>query len=122
MSANESTSLRKRILVMRAELERLELADQVEALRTSSSPSALFRAALPSLAASKTVPMLLNVFKRYPFLSSSGSVIFSRLATRFRKPLIRRTLAFGGLGIVIWQAWQLLQKIKSDKAAAPPSS
>ncbi len=122
MSANESTSLRKRLLVMRAELERLELADQVEALRNSSSPSALFRAALPRFAASKAIPMLLNLFKRYPFISSGGSLIFSRLATRFSKPLIRRTLAFSGLGLVVWQGWQLLKKIKSDKNPSPPSA
>lgn len=116
-SRQASQTLRKRILVMRAELERLEFAEQVEALRNTTKPSALFRAALPRLAASKGVPMLLDLFKRYPFLSSGASLAFSRLAARFSKPLIRRALAFGGLGFVVWQGWQLIQKIRSSKDA-----
>lgn len=108
-SRSEAQRLRKQMLVMRAQLERMQLSEHIADLRRTTTFGALFRNAMPGFAAGKGIPMLIDLFKRYPYLSSAISVGISR----FKKPLLRKALGVGGLVLLAWQAWRLINKIRS---------
>ena len=102
-SSNVPLKLRKQMLVMRAAVERVELAQHVLDVREAATISAIVRNALPDRSrglASRT----LEVVRRYPFLMSAVGL----LATQFKLPILKVATKWGGLATVgykLWEAW-----------------
>lgn len=111
--------LRKQMLLMRAAVERVELAQQVLDVRRAATVSAIVRNAMPGHSTRGVASRAFDMVKRYPFLASAASL----LARRFKFPLIAKATKWGGAATVVYKLWTLWQqnraKVASDSARVP---
>lgn len=97
--------LRKQMLLMRAAVERVELAQHVLDVRRAATVSAIVRNALPGDRSRSLASRAFEMVKRYPFVASAASLV----ATRFKLPILGFATKWGGaatVGYKLWQAWQ----------------
>ena len=102
--ANVPIKLRKQMLLMRAAVERVELAQQVIDLRHAATVSAIVRNAMPGDRSRGLASRVFETMLRYPFLTSGASL----LAAQFRFPILKAATKWGGLATVgykIWESW-----------------
>jgi len=130
MSArSDHQSLRKRMLLARASVERIELAEQVAAVRSAVQAPRLLGASLgsvvPKVLARSGLSGLFGLLRRYPVLGTGASVLLGRLRNRVlghRDPsgqpaersvlrsATRGALKWGALGLLGWQAWRVWKR------------
>ena len=101
--------LRKQMLLMRAAVERVELARTLDDLRRAATLSAIFRNAMPSDRTRSFAARVVELVKRYPVVTSAASLI----ATRFPIPILRRAIKWGGLATLGYRLWLLWQNRNS---------
>ncbi len=104
--------LRKQVLLMRAAVERIEFAHHLEEVRRAATISAIVRNALPNDRSRSWMSRAVETVKRYPFVTSAASLI----ATRFRIPLVKSALKWGGfatLGYKLYEAWQVQHHLRT---------
>lgn len=97
--------LRKQMLLMRAAVERLELAHHLGEVRRAATLNAIIRNALPGDRSRSWWSRALELAKRYPFITSAASLI----AARFKFPIATTLAKWGGaaaLGYKLWNLWQ----------------
>ncbi len=97
--------LRKQMLLMRAAVERVELAHHLSEVRRAATLNAIVRNALPGDRSRSWWSQALELAKRYPFITSAASLI----AARFRIPLVTTAAKLGGvaaLGYKLWDLWK----------------
>ncbi len=97
--------LRKQMLLMRAAVERVELAHHLSEVRRAATLNAIVRKALPGDRSRSWWSRAFELAKRYPFVASAASLV----AARFKLPLIRTAAKLGGgiaLGYKLWELWQ----------------
>ena len=97
--------LRKQMLLMRAAVERVELAHHLSEVRRAATLNAIVRNALPGDRSRSWWSQAFELAKRYPFITSAASLI----AARFRIPLVTTAAKFGGvaaLGYKLWDLWK----------------
>ena len=94
--------LRKQMLLMRAAVERVELAHHMLEVRRAATLSAIVRNALPSDRSRSLWSRALDVVKRYPFVASAASLV----ATRFKIPLLKTAAKYGGLATLAYKLWE----------------
>jgi len=101
--SNVPLKLRKQMLLMRAAVERVELAHHMMELRRAATLSAIVRNALPNDRSRSWWSRALEVAKRYPFVTSAASLI----ASRFKIPLLGSAAKYGGLAAIGYKLWEL---------------
>ena len=97
--------LRKQMLLMRAAVERVELAHHLSEVRRAATFNAIVRNALPGDRSRGWWSRALEVAKRYPFITSAASLI----AARYKFPVLATAAKLGGvaaLGYKLWGLWQ----------------
>ena len=95
--------LRKQMLLMRAAVERVELAHHMVEVRRAATLSAIVRNALPNDRSRSWWGRAIELAKRYPFVASAASLI----ASRFRIPLLASAAKYGGLAALGYKLWEL---------------
>jgi hypothetical protein len=117
MSLSDDIRLRKEMLSMRAQIERMELQSQVQDVRRSLSWSRVLVSGVQKLMTGGQFGAGSALFKQfvtqYPMLAMVGSFGF----TAFRKPLLRFGLKVGLLGAVGGLAYLWWRQ-----SAAPPQN
>ncbi len=113
--SNVPLKLRKQMLLMRAAVERIELAQHVLDVRRAATLSAVVRNAMPGDRTRGLALRAFDLLKRYPFLTSATSLI----ASRFKIPLLVTATKLGGVATVGYKLYELWMKRKS---APVPSS
>jgi len=103
-------ALRKQMLLMRAAVERVELAQQVLDVREAATLSAIFRNALPGDRSRSLASRALDIVKRYPFVTSAVSIV----ASRFKMPIIAFAAKWGGTATIGYKLWELWKKTHGD--------
>jgi hypothetical protein len=98
--------LRKQMLLMRAAVERVELAQQMLDVRRAATVSALVRNALPGDSTRGFAGRMFETMMRYPFLTSAASLI----AAQFRFPILKAATKWGGLATVGYKLWEFWLK------------
>jgi hypothetical protein len=104
--AHVPLKLRKQMLLMRAAVERVELAQHVLDVRQAATISAIVRNALPGDRSRSVASRALDVVKRYPFVTSVASL----LAAQFKFPILKVATKWGGLATVGYKLWELWLK------------
>jgi hypothetical protein len=92
------------MLVMRAAVERVELAQHVLDVREAATVSAIVRNALPSNRSRGIWSRGLDVVRRYPFVLSAAGLV----AGQFKLPILKFATKWGGIttvGYKLWEAW-----------------
>lgn len=109
----KSLAIRKEILLLRCELERLELREATTDLRSRFAHFGWLRMVMPRFGARGGVAGLGHLLKDYPFVSSLASLALTHgpklRALRRVRPLLK--LAIAGLGA--WQAVKLWRAANS---------
>lgn len=98
--------LRKQMLVMRAAVERVELAQHILDVRQAATVSAIVRNAMPGDRSRSLASRAFDVVRRYPFIASATSL----LAARFKFPILAAATKWGGAATVGYKLWELWQK------------
>lgn len=133
MSAGLSEqALRKRMLILRAAMERAELAGDVGKLREAVSLPRMIGASLSKVGMVGAATTAFGLFRKYPVLGSALSLSFrqlGRLSSRLNsaahlprnRSLLRSSLTVvataGGVAIVGWLAWRWWQRQRPPRNA-----
>ena len=102
MSKRQELALRKELLVMRASIERAELAQQISAIRNPEKTSWWRRSlqlALPTLLKGNGTSIALTLLRKLPTLLSASSFFIHKT----KHPIILRGLRWIGIGFGVWQ-------------------
>lgn len=125
-------ALRKRMLILRAAIERAELAGDVEQLREAVSLPRMIGASLSKVGVVGAATTAFGLLRKYPVLASALSLTFrqlggltSRLSSRAHQPrrgsLLRSVLSVvgtvGGVSVVGWLAWRWWQRQRPPRNA-----
>ncbi len=111
--------LRKQMLLMRAAVERVELAQHVLEVREAATLSAIVRNAMPGNRSRSAASRAFDTLKRYPFLASALSLV----AARFKLPILKAATKWGGvatIGYKLWTLWQ--QRMQAQAMRSPPAT
>ncbi len=98
--------LRKQMLLMRAAVERVELAHHMLDVRSAATFSAIVRNAMPGDRSRSVASRAFDMVKRYPFIASATSL----LAARFKFPILAAATKWGGAATVVYKLWDMWQK------------
>ncbi|CCD37890.1 hypothetical protein BKIR_c211_0167 [Candidatus Paraburkholderia kirkii UZHbot1] len=127
-------ALRKKLLIARADVERMELRQATYNLRASVTHFSFLRFLMPGghsrrwgkRGASSGIVGMLGallgsgkmgvLFKQYPVIGSIASLVLTKPVRtkllRGAKPLLK----WGGLGLAVWEAWRIYQQMKATTA------
>ena len=110
--------LRKQMLVMRAAVERVELAQQVLDVRRAATLSAVVRNAMPGDRTRSVASRLFDLVRRYPFVASATSLVVKRM----KVPIIVKATKWGGAATVgqLWHLWAKRTTKSVDPSPMPP--
>ena len=107
--------LRKQMLLMRAAVERVELAHHILEVRQAATVSAIVRNAMPGDRTRSVASRAFEMIKRYPFITSATSL----LAARFKFPILAAATKWGGAATVGYKLWELW--LKNHPGSTPGS-
>lgn len=128
LSAPHLRALRKELLLVRADVERLELAQATIELRQAVTHFSWLKFVVPGFGGmrvgSGSKASVLNagsigaLLKQYPLISSIASLV---LAKPLRATLVagaKPALKWGGVALTAWEAYRIWQQMKRDSAGA----
>jgi hypothetical protein len=113
--------LRKQMLLMRAAVEREELAQRVVDVRAAASISAIVRNAMPGDRSRSIASRVFELMRRHPVVTSAASIV----AAQFKFPILKVATKWGGLataGYKLWDLWMTHRpqmRRRSGPAALP---
>lgn len=118
-------AIRKELLLARADIERLEIAQASAELRHGATSFSWIRWFLPRLGAGRTLRGLPGVgalLQQYPLVGSLTSLFFARPLRRTLLRHARPLLKWSALGAAAWQAYRIWRDVRSgrDKMAPRP--
>lgn len=109
--AHAPLKLRKQMLLMRAAVERVELAQHLDDVRRAATVSAIMRNAMPTDRTRGLAARIVELAKRYPVVTSAASLI----ASRFPIPILKRAVKWGGAAALGYRLWMLWQKHRREQ-------
>ncbi|MCC8401306.1 DUF3318 domain-containing protein [Paraburkholderia sp. MMS20-SJTN17] len=128
LSAPHLRALRKELLLVRADVERVELAQATFEFREAVTRFSWLKFVIPGLGGVRVgkgaKASVLNagtigaLLKQYPFVSSIVSLL---LAKPLRSTIVsgaKPALKWGGIALGVWEAFRIWQQMKNDPAAA----
>lgn len=128
LSAPHLRALRKELLLVRADVERIELAQATIELRQAVTHFSWLKFIVPGFGGLRTrsgsKTSFINagtigaLLKQYPFISSIISML---LAKPLRATVVagaKPALKWGSLGLAAWEAYRIWQQMKHDSAGA----
>jgi hypothetical protein len=101
-------SIRKELLMTRAAIERMEIAEAGQELRQSVANFSWLRLLVPRWS-SPGFGKMGRVLRDHPLASSVASLILSA-APRIK--LLRKAFKWGAVGLTAWETWQVWQQYK----------
>ncbi|QDQ82867.1 DUF3318 domain-containing protein [Paraburkholderia megapolitana] len=125
LSSPHLRALRKELLIVRADIERMEFAQATVELRQSVSHFSWLKFLLPGLrgmswGAGKSANAGIGaLLKQYPLISSLASLLLARPLRSTLLASAKPLLKWGGLGFAAWEAYRIWQQMKSDDDTAP---
>ncbi|WP_186250906.1 DUF3318 domain-containing protein [Burkholderia gladioli] len=125
LSATQYRALRKELLILRSDVERLELAQAGGELREALTHFRWLKLLMPgfsggslSKSAKGLNASLGSLVSQYPLVSSLASAVLAKpvrsLVTRGAGPAIK----WGSIGFAVWEAYQIWKGAQREKAAA----
>ena len=120
LSAPQMRALRKELLLVRASVERAEMAESLAEIRASLGNFRALRFLVPGFGHSSAGGMasgLGKLIKRYPLLGSLASLILAKpLRTRIFSAA-RPVIKWGGLAFTAWEAYRVWQQVRRHRGA-----
>lgn len=126
LSAPHLRALRKELLMVRADVERMELVQATFELRQAVAHFSWLKFILPgfgglrvgkgskaSIINAGTIGALL---KQYPVISSIASILLAKPLRTTVAAGAKPVLKWGSIGLAAWEAYRIWQQIKRDSA------
>ncbi|MDR6444907.1 hypothetical protein J2794_000996 [Paraburkholderia terricola] len=127
LSAPHLRALRKELLLVRADVERMELAQATIELRQAVTHFSWLKFILPGLGGVRvgkgSKSSLINagtigvLLKQYPLISSIASLVLAKPLRATVAAGAKPALKWGGLALAAWEAYRIWQQLKRDSAA-----
>jgi Protein of unknown function (DUF3318) len=129
LSAPHLRALRKELLLVRADVERMELAQATVELRQAITHFSWLKFIVPGFGGMRFGSGsrgggLLNassigaLLKQYPLISSIASLVLAKPLRATVAASAKPVLKWGGLAFAGWEAYRIWKQIKSDSAAS----
>ena len=124
LSAPHLRALRKELLLVRADVERMELAQATIELRQAVTHFSWLKFLVPGLAnmrwgkgkgAGSGIAALL---KEYPLISSMASLLLAKPLRATVAAGAKPVLKWGSLGLAAWEAYRIWQQMKNESRGA----
>lgn len=120
LKAPHLRALRKELLLMRSDVERMELAQATVELRQAVTHFSWLKFIVPGLAgmrwrkASAAGAGIGALLKEYPLISSIVSLLLAKPLRATVAASAKPVLKWGGLGLAAWEAYRIWQQMKND--------
>ncbi|MGF6664441.1 hypothetical protein QF000_006109 [Paraburkholderia atlantica] len=128
LSAPHLRALRKELLLVRADVERVELAQAAFELRQAVTHFSWLKFVIPGFGGVRvgkgSKARVLNagtigaLLKQYPFISSVVSLLLAKPLRATVVKSARPALKWGSLALGAWEAFRIWQQMKKESAAA----
>lgn len=129
LSAPHLRALRKELLLVRADVERMELAQATTDLREAVTHFSWLKMIVPGMGGMRVggsgpkggnvlnAGSIGTLLKQYPLISSVASMLLSKQLRAGVAAGAKPALKWGGLGLVGWEAFRIWQQMKNERAA-----
>jgi len=114
LSAAQHRAIRKELLILRSDVERLELAEAGAELREAVARFRWIKLLVPGLAsgsigqsAKNLNASLSQLVSQYPILSSLASLVIAKPVRSLLRTSAGPTLKWGSLGFAAWEIYQI---------------
>ncbi|AXL52792.1 hypothetical protein DSC91_005947 [Paraburkholderia caffeinilytica] len=131
LSAPHLRALRKELLLVRADVERMEFAQATIELRQAVKHFSWLKFILPGFGGLRmgrgSKANFLNagsigaLLKQYPFVSSVASLLLAKPLRATLAAGAKPALKWGSLALAGWEAYRIWKQIKKDSAASADS-
>ncbi|MFM0737855.1 DUF3318 domain-containing protein [Paraburkholderia xenovorans] len=128
LSAPHLRALRKELLLVRAEVERMELAQATIELRQAVTHFSWLKFIIPGFGGvrvgSGSKSSILNagsigaLLKQYPLISSIASLVLAKPLRATVAAGAKPALKWGSLALAGWEAYRIWKQMKRDSAAS----
>ena len=125
LSAPQLRALRKELLLLRADVERMELAQTTADLRRAVTHFSWLKFVVPGLASMRWGKAkgagagIAALFKEYPLISSIVSLLLAKPLRATVAASAKPVLKWGSLALTAWEAYRIWKQIKNDSRRAP---
>jgi len=126
LSAPHLRALRKELLMVRADVERMELVQATFELRQAVTHFSWLKFILPGFGGLRVgkgpKASIINagtlgaLLKQYPVISSIASILLAKPLRTTVAAGAKPALKWGSIGLVAWEAYRIWQQIKRDSA------
>ncbi|NLP62173.1 DUF3318 domain-containing protein [Paraburkholderia sacchari] len=125
LSTPQLRALRKELLIVRASVERAEMAASVVELRETITHFSWLRFLVPgfgNVGASRMGAGFGNLLKQYPLLSSLASIVLAKPLRDSVASAAKPVVKWGGLALTAWEAWRVWQQVRRQRGAPTGSA
>jgi uncharacterized protein DUF3318 len=123
LSTPQLRALRKELLIVRADVERMELAQATVELRHAIIRFSWLKFILPGFASmrwgtrSAATKGIGSLLKEYPLLSSIVSLLLARPLRTSVAATAKPVLKWGSLALGVWEAYRVWQQVRRETGA-----
>ncbi|WP_144110167.1 DUF3318 domain-containing protein [Paraburkholderia sp. BCC1886] len=130
LSAPHLRALRKELLLVRADVERMELAQATTDLREAVTHFSWLKMIVPGMGGMRVggsgpkggnnvfnAGTIGTLLKQYPLISSIASMLLAKPLRASVAAGAKPALKWGGLGLVGWEAYRIWQQMKNERAS-----
>lgn len=122
LSTPQLRALRKELLIVRASVERAELAASVVEVREAVTRFSWLRFLVPGFGAPTSTggvgAGIGKLLKDYPLLSSIVSLVVAKPLRESVASAARPVVKWGGLALTVWEAWRIWQQVRGQRSAS----
>jgi hypothetical protein len=128
LSTPQLRSLRKELLIVRASVERAEMAESLVELRETTKNLSWLRFVVPGFTRAgsggggSVGAGLGNLLKQYPLLSSLVSLIVAKPLRSSIASAAGPVVKWGGLAFTAWEAYRVWQQVRRQRDASAGST
>jgi hypothetical protein len=122
LSAPQLRAVRKELLLMRADVERAELARTVMDMRESVSSFRWLKLLVPGFGFARSGrsgkgmnAILSELVTQHPLISSLVSMVLAKPLRGALRATAKPALKWGGLGLALWEAYRIWRQIKEGQ-------
>ncbi|SDC28718.1 DUF3318 domain-containing protein [Paraburkholderia lycopersici] len=125
LSAPQLRALRKELLLVRASVERAEMAEALVELRSTVNNLSWLRFIVPGFGhagasgGAGVAAGLGSLLKQYPLLSSLISLIVAKPLRASVVSAARPVIKWGGLAFTAWEAYRVWQQVRRQRSTSP---
>lgn len=123
LSTPQLRALRKELLLVRASVERAEMAEALVDIRSTVTNFSWLRFVVPGFGRSGSgggvASGLGNLLKEYPLVSSLVSLIVAKPLRTSIVSVARPIIKWGGLAFTAWEAYRVWQQVRRQRGASP---